>query len=193
MTPAARLQAAIEILDEVIASARDDGPPADIIVTRYFKHAPLRRFGRPPGGARAGVSRDPPVGGAAGERARGDARAGGGRPGLARAVRPAARAGADRSTARRGRRRRRSRLARARAFAAGRRETNGRRCSNARRSTCASMPRARRATTLLAQFPGADADAAQPVGHPAPVRQPGRRSSGLSRTAWSRCRTRAAS
>lgn len=37
MTPAARLQAAIEILDEVIASARDDGPPADMIVTRYFK------------------------------------------------------------------------------------------------------------------------------------------------------------
>src|SRR6185369_7016633 len=37
MTPAARLQAAIEILDEVIASARDDGPPADVIVTRYFK------------------------------------------------------------------------------------------------------------------------------------------------------------
>jgi 16S rRNA (cytosine967-C5)-methyltransferase len=38
MTPAARLQAAIEILDEVIASVRDDGPPADAIVTRYFKH-----------------------------------------------------------------------------------------------------------------------------------------------------------
>jgi 16S rRNA (cytosine967-C5)-methyltransferase len=37
MTPAARLQAAIEILDEVIASARDEGPPADTIVTRYFK------------------------------------------------------------------------------------------------------------------------------------------------------------
>lgn len=37
MTPAARLQAAVEILDEVIASARDDGPPADTIVTRYFK------------------------------------------------------------------------------------------------------------------------------------------------------------
>src|SRR5215210_2742841 len=37
MTPAARLQAAVEILDQVIASARDDGPPADIIVTRYFK------------------------------------------------------------------------------------------------------------------------------------------------------------
>jgi 16S rRNA (cytosine967-C5)-methyltransferase len=38
MTPAARLQAAIEILDEVIASAREDGPPADTLVTRYFKH-----------------------------------------------------------------------------------------------------------------------------------------------------------
>jgi len=37
MTPAARLQAAAEILDLVIASARDDGPPADSIVTRYFK------------------------------------------------------------------------------------------------------------------------------------------------------------
>ena len=38
MTPAARLQAAVEILDEVIVSALDDGPPADAIVTRYFKH-----------------------------------------------------------------------------------------------------------------------------------------------------------
>ena len=37
MTPAARLQAASEILDAVIASARDDGAPADAIVTRYFK------------------------------------------------------------------------------------------------------------------------------------------------------------
>ena len=37
MTPAARLQAAAEILDSIIASARDDGPPADSIVTRYFK------------------------------------------------------------------------------------------------------------------------------------------------------------
>jgi len=38
MTPAARLQAAIEILDEVIVSTREDGPPADAVVTRYFKH-----------------------------------------------------------------------------------------------------------------------------------------------------------
>jgi 16S rRNA (cytosine967-C5)-methyltransferase len=37
MTPSARVQAAIEILDEVIGSARSDGPPADVIVTRYFK------------------------------------------------------------------------------------------------------------------------------------------------------------
>jgi 16S rRNA (cytosine967-C5)-methyltransferase len=38
MTPAGRVQAAIEILDEVIRAAREDGPPADTIVTRYFKH-----------------------------------------------------------------------------------------------------------------------------------------------------------
>src|SRR5687768_12135972 len=37
MTPSARVQAAIEILDEVIASATEDGPPADAIVSRYFK------------------------------------------------------------------------------------------------------------------------------------------------------------
>lgn len=37
MTPAARLQAAIEILDLVIESARDNGPPADAIVSAYFK------------------------------------------------------------------------------------------------------------------------------------------------------------
>ena len=37
MTPSARVQAAIEVLDEVIASARDDGPPADSIVSHYFK------------------------------------------------------------------------------------------------------------------------------------------------------------
>lgn len=37
MTPSARIQAAIEILDEVIASACEDGPPADAVVQRYFK------------------------------------------------------------------------------------------------------------------------------------------------------------
>lgn len=37
MTPQARAQAAVEILDQVIASARDDGPPADALVSAYFK------------------------------------------------------------------------------------------------------------------------------------------------------------
>jgi 16S rRNA (cytosine967-C5)-methyltransferase len=37
VTPAARAQAAIEILDQVIASARSDGPPADALVSAYFK------------------------------------------------------------------------------------------------------------------------------------------------------------
>ncbi|MEO7564901.1 MAG: RsmB/NOP family class I SAM-dependent RNA methyltransferase [Sphingomicrobium sp.] len=37
MTPSARAQAAIDILEQVIASARDDGPPADQLVSRYFK------------------------------------------------------------------------------------------------------------------------------------------------------------
>ena len=37
MTPAARVQAAIEILDIVIAAAKGDGPPADVIVGNYFK------------------------------------------------------------------------------------------------------------------------------------------------------------
>jgi 16S rRNA (cytosine967-C5)-methyltransferase len=36
MTPAARVQAAIEILDSVIAAARDNGPAADSVVSNYF-------------------------------------------------------------------------------------------------------------------------------------------------------------
>ena len=73
--PAARLQAAIEILDEVIASARDDGPPADTIVTRYFKQRRYagskdRRAVRELVFRAIRRSRR-----AAGERARGDARA----------------------------------------------------------------------------------------------------------------------
>jgi 16S rRNA (cytosine967-C5)-methyltransferase len=80
MTPAARLQAASEVLDEVVASARDDGPPADTIVTRYFKHRryagssdrravrelvfrAIRRFAARPESGRAavlGLARDEP-------------------------------------------------------------------------------------------------------------------------------------
>ena len=37
MTPSARVQAAVEILDLVIVAARDDGPPADVVVANYFK------------------------------------------------------------------------------------------------------------------------------------------------------------
>ena len=80
MTPSARIQAAIEILDEVVASARDDGPPADIIVSRYFKarryagskdrravrelvFRAIRRSGELPAGGRAamvGLAMDDP-------------------------------------------------------------------------------------------------------------------------------------
>jgi 16S rRNA (cytosine967-C5)-methyltransferase len=72
MTPSARVQAAIEILDEVIASARQDGPPADVIVTRYFKtrryagskdrravrelvFRAIRRSGEPPASGRSAM------------------------------------------------------------------------------------------------------------------------------------------
>ncbi|BBD96722.1 RNA methyltransferase [Sphingobium amiense] len=37
MTPAARIQAAIDLLDAIIASARDGGPAADTLIARYFK------------------------------------------------------------------------------------------------------------------------------------------------------------
>ncbi|WP_254602694.1 YmdB family metallophosphoesterase, partial [Sphingomonas bacterium] len=36
MTPPARTQAAIELLDAVIAAARDGGPAADTLIARYF-------------------------------------------------------------------------------------------------------------------------------------------------------------
>ncbi|MEI9849988.1 MAG: RsmB/NOP family class I SAM-dependent RNA methyltransferase [Sphingomonas sp.] len=36
MTPAARVQAAVELLDQVIAAARDQGPAADTIIARGF-------------------------------------------------------------------------------------------------------------------------------------------------------------
>lgn len=37
MTPAARVQSAIELLDRVIAAAREQGPPADRILAEWFK------------------------------------------------------------------------------------------------------------------------------------------------------------
>lgn len=41
MTPAARVQAAIELLDAIIAAARDDGPAADTLISRFFQ---VRRY-----------------------------------------------------------------------------------------------------------------------------------------------------
>ena len=37
MTPSARIQAAIDLLDAIIASAREGGPAADTLIARYFK------------------------------------------------------------------------------------------------------------------------------------------------------------
>ena len=37
MTPAARIQAAIELLDEIIVAAREGGAAADTLIVRYFK------------------------------------------------------------------------------------------------------------------------------------------------------------
>lgn len=72
MTPQARAQAAIDILDEVVAAARDAGPAADTIVARYFKarryagskdrkavrelvYAAIRRAGERPHSGRAAL------------------------------------------------------------------------------------------------------------------------------------------
>lgn len=41
MTPSARVQAAIEMLDQIIAAARDNGPPADRLIGEWFR---TRRF-----------------------------------------------------------------------------------------------------------------------------------------------------
>ena len=80
MTPAARLQAAIELLDAVIASTRANGAAADTLIARYFKtrryagakdrravrdlvYAAIRRAGELPASGRAaliGLARERP-------------------------------------------------------------------------------------------------------------------------------------
>lgn len=80
MTPAARLQAAIELLDLVIAAARDQGAAADTLIANYFKgrryagsgdrravrelvYAAIRRSGERPVSGRAamlGLAEDRP-------------------------------------------------------------------------------------------------------------------------------------
>ena len=81
MTPAARLQAAIEIVDEVLYAARSGGAAADTLIQRYFKtrryagsgdrravralaYAAIRRAGEMPASGRAaliGLSEDDPA------------------------------------------------------------------------------------------------------------------------------------
>ena len=80
MTPAARLQAAIEIVDEVVAAAQAGGAAADTLIARYFKtrryagskdrravrdfaYAAIRRAGERPTSGRAamvGLAQDRP-------------------------------------------------------------------------------------------------------------------------------------
>lgn len=72
MTPAARVQAAIELLDEIIVAARTAGPAADTLITRWFKtrrfagskdrravrelvYRAIRRAGEPPASGRAAM------------------------------------------------------------------------------------------------------------------------------------------
>jgi 16S rRNA (cytosine967-C5)-methyltransferase len=72
MTPGARLAAAIELLDAVIAAAREGGAAADTLIARYFAtrryagskdrravrelvYEAIRRFGEPPASGRAAM------------------------------------------------------------------------------------------------------------------------------------------
>ena len=72
MTPGARLAAAIELLDAVIAAAREGGAAADTLIARYFAtrryagskdrravrelvYEAIRRFGEPPATGRAAM------------------------------------------------------------------------------------------------------------------------------------------
>ncbi|MBF6602762.1 MAG: RsmB/NOP family class I SAM-dependent RNA methyltransferase, partial [Sphingorhabdus sp.] len=73
MTPSARLQAAIELLDEIIVAARDNGASADNIAKKFFKarryagskdrravreyaYAAIRRYGERPDNGRAAMA-----------------------------------------------------------------------------------------------------------------------------------------
>ena len=192
MTPAARLQAAIEILDEVIASARDDGPPADIIVTRYFKtrryagsgdrravrelvFRAIRRSAERPASGRAamlGLAQDEPE--------------------FLALFGEVARAGAD--CRRRGGERRPawSRPGSSRRFRRWSSPRNGRRCSSARRSTLGSMSRGRPATRCWGNSP---APSRRGSARGACGSRPTRGSTTIPPlpTAWSTSRTKAAS
>src|SRR4028118_721908 len=107
MTPAARLQAAVELLDEIVEAARNAGPAADTIVSRYFKtrryagskdrravrdlvYRAVRRAGECPSSGRAarlGLGEGAPARRAPPARRGGDARPRGGRAGAGPLVR----------------------------------------------------------------------------------------------------------
>ncbi len=72
MTPQARVQAAIDLLDEIVVAARGNGPAADTLIARYFKtrryagskdrravrdhvYAAIRRSGEAPESGRAAM------------------------------------------------------------------------------------------------------------------------------------------
>ena len=81
MTPAARVQAAIELLDSIVTAAREAGPAADTLIAAYFRerryagssdrravrdlvYRAIRRSGDPPGSGRAallGLAADEPA------------------------------------------------------------------------------------------------------------------------------------
>ncbi len=78
MTPPARLQAAIEIIDLILAAVRENGAAADTIIARWFKtrrfagskdraavrdhvYAAIRAFGDPPASGRAAFAALPAV------------------------------------------------------------------------------------------------------------------------------------
>ncbi|MEM8696661.1 MAG: RsmB/NOP family class I SAM-dependent RNA methyltransferase [Pseudomonadota bacterium] len=81
MTPAARLQAAIDLLDEIIAASTGNGPAADTLIKRYFRtrryagskdrravrdlvYAAIRRYGSAPENGRSamvGLAQDEPA------------------------------------------------------------------------------------------------------------------------------------
>ena len=193
MTPAARLQAAIEILDEVIASVRDDGPPADSIVTRYFKQRryagsgdrravrelvfkAIRRTAERPESGRAlvlGLAEDEPELIDLFGEPRGPEPVAAGEAAAPAGVGPA--------------------VADSRALAAGWRKRNGRRCSSARRSTFGSNAARASRDELIGEFEGAEPTPLSPWGIRLPSDSRISRSSRLSEPAWSRFRMKAAS
>ena len=185
MTPQARVQAAIEILDLIIAAARDNGAPADRIIADWFR---TRRFAgseRPPRGARTGLPRHPPCGEVPAQRACGDAAAAKDDPALAALFDGSAHAPAPiEASERYARPGARACLARKAAGFGIAKQTGT--CSAARRSISASMrsrPNAAQSICRLLASP-------LPPSMACACRSAPRSSNGMpGRAVWSKCRT----